>query len=205
MELDYYPITKPIRTTQPTIDQEPVSLEEAKRQCGIADSISFNNDELRRLISTAREYVETDTGLICYTGTFTWKVSEWPCENWLEIRALRPVSSITSITYVDGSGATQTWSASNYVLETSTVVPLVRLAYAAVWPGDYRGDVNGITLTLVAGHATVLAIPNRIKQAVLLLVNQLFISKNDDAANAAQGLGTTYESLVNSLRRPTYP
>lgn len=199
-----YPITKPIRSTAPTELQEPVTIAEARKQCGIADGINYHDDELRRLITAARELVENDTGLVCYTGTYTWKLTDWPYESWLEIRAIRPVTSITSITYVDGSGATQTWDSSSYVLETSTVVPLVRLAYSESWPGDIRGDINGITVTMVAGYATVAAIPSRVKQAVLFLVNHWFVNK-DTVGIVGPQISLTYEALVNSIGRPSYP
>ena len=205
MDTQYYPITKPIRTTAPTPAQEPVTLAEAKRQqVGIAEGIDHFDDEIQRNISTARALVENDTGLVCYTGTYTWKFTEWPCESWFEIPAIRPVTSITSITYVDGSGVTQTWSASKYVLETSTVVPVVRLAYAESWPGDIRGDINGITVTMIAGYASVLTVPDGIKKAVLLLVNHWFENKGI-VGNVGPDIGMTYDALVSSFRRPSYP
>ena len=198
-----YPITRPIRTTEPTAEQEPISLDEARSQCGLVGNNAHDAD-LQGFITSAREQVENDTGLVCYTGSFTWKLTDWPYESWFEIRALRPVTAITSITYLDGSGATQTWAASSYQLETSTVVPLVRLTYAQSWPGDFRGDVNGITVTLVAGYASVEAVPQRVKQAVRLAVHVLWLLKMEDAAEA-QKQQVAYDRQIWLLQRGSYP
>lgn len=206
METACYPITKPIRTTAPTPEQEPVTLAEAKKQCGIALELNFHDDDVQRIISAAREQIENDTGLVCYTGAYTWNLTEWPYESWFEIRAIRPVTSITSITYVDGSGVTQTWSSANYVLETSTVVPLVRLAYGVSWPGDYRGDINGITVTMAAGYATVAAVPQRVKQACLYLTNHWFVNRDlISLGTISPEISMTYDALIAGLCRGTYP
>jgi len=198
-----YPITKPIRSSEPTAAQEPITLEEAKSQCGLAGNDAHDFD-LQGYIVSARQQVENDTGLICYTGSFSWKLTDWPYEGWFEIRAVRPVTAISSITYIDGSGATQTWSSSKYVLETSTVVPLVRLAYAESWPGDVRGDINGITVTLVAGYATVPAIPQKVKEAVKLAVHILWLLKMEDSSEA-QKQQVAYDRQIAFIQRGSYP
>lgn len=201
--LDYYPITKPIRTTEPTFEQEPISLDEARAQCGLTGN-KFHDEDLRRFISSAREQFENDTGIICYTGSFTWKLTEWPYCSYLEIRSIRPVTAITSITYVDGSGVTQTWGSSNYVAPVlHEAVPAIKLAYSASWPGDFRGDINGITITLVAGYATVSAIPKRVKDSVLLAMHTLWLHKMEDSAEAERQQ-TAYNRMIFPGRN-TYP
>lgn len=196
-----YPVTRPVRTTEPTILQEPISLAEAKKQCGIGDGIDYHDDHLRRLITTAREQVEQDTGLVCYTGSFTWKQTYFASGDWWELPDIRPVTSITSIAYLDGDGTSQTFSAANYALHTSGVNQYIALAYGQTWP-TLRGDPDGITVTLVAGYATVLAVPQRVKQAVLLALHVawlLFTEKDDD--QQVEG----YRRMVASLQRGSYP
>jgi uncharacterized phiE125 gp8 family phage protein len=195
------PIQKPIRSTEPTPLQEPVTLAEAKKQCEIAADVSYHDEHIQRLVTAAREQVEHDTGLVCYTGTFTWKLTQFPCGDYFELPGVRPVTSITSITYVDTAGATQTWSSSNYALETASVTPYVRLAYGQSWP-TLRGDTNGVTVVMVAGYATVLTIPQRVKQAVLLqLHTQWLLTHEQDAKGQQDG----YERLIAALTRSSYP
>lgn len=191
------PFTKPVRSADPTF--EPVTLEEAKKQCEIAAGVDYHDSHLMGVIQQARETVEDDTGLAIGTGTYTWKFTDWPCTDYFEIPGVRPVTSITSIVYVDSGGTSQTWSTSDYVLETSTVTPIVRLAHLATWP-TLRGDINGITVTMVAGYATRLSVTRQIKEAVLSCV--LLNWKRDAATENDVNL---YERLVQRLRRATYP
>jgi len=199
------PISDVIRTTEPTFEQEPLSLAEAKMQCGVAIDVDYHDPLLRQIISAARQQVENDTGIVCYTGSHTWKFTDWPCDSYLEIPGKRPVTSITSITYVDTDGNTQTWGSSNYVLDTAGVKPFIRLAYATDWP-SIRGDINGITVTLIAGYATVAAVPQRIKQACLLLVNHWFANRDTvSVGTISPDISLTYDALVGGLSRRSYP
>lgn len=203
--LAYYPVTRPVRTTEPTFEQEPVTLPQAKKQCEVAEGITYHDEHLRQLIVSAREQVEHDTGLVCYTGTFTWKQTNFPHGEWIELPDIRPITAITSITYTDATGTTATWAAANYVLETSGVTQFVRLAYNQVWP-TIRGDHNGIALTLAAGYATAQAVPQRVKQAVLFLVNHWFVSRDTvNIGTISPGIEMTYDALIAGLRRGSYP
>lgn len=193
------PITKPVRSADPTF--EPITLAEAKKQVGLADGVQYHDEHLNSLIKTAREQVEHDTGIVLATGTFVWKFTDWPCEEWFEIPSIRPVSSITSIVYTASDGTATTWSSSNYTLETSTVTPMVRLAYLQSWP-TLRGDINGITVTMVAGYATQLTIPNTLKDLVKLQLQIGWLLRNEsDAEPTIRG----YERHLMRALRSTYP
>lgn len=190
-------ITKPVRSADPTF--EPLTLEEAKKQIGVGD-IDVHDAMLNDLIKEAREQVEHDTGLVCGTGTFTYKFTDWPCGDYFEL-PLRPVTSITSIVYVDSGGTSTTWTSTNYSLETSTVQPIVRLTHGNFFP-SLRGDINGITVTLVAGYATRTAIPIRLKQACLL---RLQMQWNLHLEMPTSDLMAGYDRMLASLQRSTYP
>lgn len=182
-----------------------MSLNEARKQCGLADGNGYHDHDLTDLIAAARQRLEQDTGIVCYTGSYTWKLTQWPDEEWIEIRCLRPVTSITLIAYLDGNGTNQPWSTSNYTLEPSTLAPIVRLTYASTWP-TIRGDMNGITITLVAGYANVLAIPPQVKTAVKLVLSMLWSQKMGEAVESMK-LEECYANWIaaSGLMRSTYP
>lgn len=198
--LECIPISKPVRTTEPTLLQEPVTVAEARRQCRIADAIDYHDPELRALIVAAREMVENDTGLVCYTGSFTQKFTDWQGDV-IELADLRPVTSITSIVYLDTDGASQTLATSVYQLETGNVKQFVRLKYNQIWP-SLRGDINGITITYVAGYASVAAIPAMLKNAVLLKLHIEWMLKNEQDVSDAE---EAYARCLTRLSRRTYP
>lgn len=195
------PITIPVRSSEPTT--EPVTLDEAKKACGISLAIDDFDTDVLSQISAARQQVENDTGIICLTGTFTWKQTEWPCGDVLEIRCLRPVTSVTSIVYLDGSGSSTTWGSSNYSLETSGVQPFIRLTYGSTWPA-IRGDINGITLTVVAGYASQIAVPPMVKTAVLCQLKALWLEQMQELKDAEMMRGA-YERQIFRITRRTYP
>lgn len=198
-----YPITVPVRTTAPTLPQEPVSLEEAQRQCSlVGDS---HAPYLRDLISAARETVEKDASVVCYTGEYKFKKTVWKEQSswgdWFELN-LRPITAITSITYVATDGDTDTWSSAEYSLDTYSITPIVKLGYGYSWP-TLRGDINGITVTVTAGYASVPVIPQRIKQACLLLINHWFENRGI-VGQVGPEIEMTYDALINSIKRHTY-
>lgn len=199
--LDCYPITRPVRTTEPTFVQEPITLDEAKKQCGLEGNPAHDED-LKGWIVGARQQVEHDTGIVCYTGAFTWKQTQFPCGEVLELPDIRPVTAAT-VAYLDSNGTSQTWSASEYALHTSGVTQWIGLAYGETWP-TVRGDQNGITVTLTVGYATVLLIPQRIKSAVKLAVYISWLLKMENAAEAERQQ-VAYERLIAGLRRGSYP
>lgn len=200
---DCYPITRPVRVTEPTSAQEPLSVDEARKQCGIAAGNSYFDNDLSTLwIPSARRMVERDASIVCYTGSFAYKRTEFGWLDRFELPDIRPITAISSITYVDSTGTTQTWSSANYVLSTSAVMPYVRLAYGQVWP-TVRGDGEGITVTLTAGYASVLAIPAEIKHAVRLAVHIQYL-QNIEKFTEAERQQTAYDRLIAHIKRETY-
>lgn len=196
-----YPPSVPVRSAVPTF--EPITLDEARKQCGIASSIDFHDEEFTRLIKESREKVEKDALLICCTGTYTFKRTDWGNKEWWELPSeLRPVTAIGSIAYINSGGTSTTWSSLEYSLDTYSIVPLVRLNYGYSWP-SLRGDHNGITVTATVGYATAGVIPERIKAAVKLWLWIRFEESMDSGKDLRVAV-QRYESLIEGLRREVY-
>lgn len=193
------PTPKPVRTSGPTFD--PLTLDEAKVQCR-----QFGNDfdgEIKALIRAAWEKLEYDTGLTLCTSTFVEKFDAWPDE-YFELRT-RPVQSITSITYLDTSGNSQTWDASNYALDVYQVTPVIRFAYQATFPAT-RAIAGAITVTEVAGYAAAASVPYIAKQAMLLNIRHWFDNKSSVVVGAiSSDVALGYEALIKNLMRSGYP
>jgi uncharacterized phiE125 gp8 family phage protein len=195
-----YPISKPVRTAAPSF--EPLTLQEAKRQLGIADVVDQYDSDVTDLITFAREQVERDSMLVVATGAFTVKRTDWSYGDYFELpSSLRPCTAVTAITYVATDGTVTAWSTSQYSLDTYTIAPTVKLVYGYSWP-TIRGDINGITITATAGYAQT-AVPKRVKHAVILKLQELWqtrqgMQKESDLSAKA------YESIVNQLRHEVY-
>ncbi len=192
-----YPITKPVRSAAPTF--EPVTRERAKLQIDLAAAVTLRDEQVDAMIVAAREKVEHDAMTVCATGAFVWKFTEFPWADYFELpRTMKPVSSITSITYVATDGTNTTWDSSNYSLDTHTIAPTVKRAYNTVWP-TLRYDLDGVTVTAVCGYATPLLVPQTIQHAVLMYVKYLW-----NEGDKAKQLLECYENLVANVRPEVY-
>lgn len=60
-----------------------------------------------------------------------------------------PLLNVSSLTYVDTTGTTQTWSSTNYTVDADD--NRLVLAYGADWPNT-RNQVGGITITYRTGY-----------------------------------------------------
>lgn len=188
------------RTSGPSA--EPVSLAEARDQCEIAANVTAHDTKLTRYIAAAREQVESDTAYVCLSQTYTVSLHAFPAEDDMSIYLpVRPVQSISSITYYDTNNDQQVLSTSVYGLDQSR--RRVFLKYDQEWP-SIAEQWNGIVITLVAGYgSSEVNVPRLIKQAILLQVMLSFYDRgelmNRDYYRSA------YEATIRKILRTSYP
>lgn len=114
-------------------------------------------------------------GRALITQTWTMKLTGFPCEDKIVLPA-PPLQSVTSITYKDSNGDTQTFASSNYVVVTGGALAkgYVRLASGATWPATYDHP-EAVTIVFVAGYgAAATDVPASIRAAGLLLVEDAY-------------------------------
>jgi len=158
---------------------EPVTLAEAKAHL----RVNHANDDasIDGLIVAAREWVEAFTGRSLVTQTRTYVLDGFPVEDDFIALPGSPIQSVTLVSYVDAAGATQTWGAANYVVDSTADPGGIFLAYGASWP-DTRDQRHAVTITYVAGYTIV---PQRIKQAMLLIIGELYARRELAIVGAA--------------------
>lgn len=107
---------------------------------------------------------------------------------------MHPVQSITSITYKDANGNTQTLSTDVYLLDDYALPNAIVLKYSQSWPDTYE-EQNAITVTYVAGQSTS-DLPQAIKQAMLLTIADFYENRTD----YVKRLPTAAQYLLNQYR-----
>lgn len=175
---------------------EPITLAEAKEFLKV--SVSDEDTLIQALITVARQSVETisnrrlieqtidyvldffppggyrnndcgfaasilrTAGLPAYTAAGSPQLIQLP---------VSPVSSISSIQYVDTDGATQTLSGSAYQVDIKSKIPrLIPSFSAGTWPAT-RDQLNAVTIRFVAGYSDDPEdVPEQFKQAIRLLL-----------------------------------
>ncbi len=163
-------------TTAPTF--EPVTLAELK---AFADIFHGRNDaDLNRNITTARRHVEDTLGVTLGTTTYTLHLDWWPRKRYgfsaIDADAIflprPPVTSVTSIKYLDEAGDQQTWASSDYRTDFVSEPARITRAFNESWP-IVRAVTNTIEVLYVAGAAQS-DIRTEFKQLVLWIAKHLF-------------------------------
>lgn len=139
------------------------AVEHLRAQGAGADS------EIARLVSAARAYVENYTGTRLITQTLALRTDDWAD---LENLQVAPVQSITSISYVDTDGATQTLAGSVYEARLYGLEPSIVLKYDQTWPTIRMGSL--ITVTAVVGYGAAADVPVDLVHALRLLLGDFY-------------------------------
>lgn len=147
------------------------------------------------LIKSARQYAEQLLGRYLITQTIDLYLDEFP--GW-EIN-LRPLQSVSAITYVDTAGATQTLSAADYIVDSTGTPARITPAYGVSWPST-RDQVNAVKVRFVAGYGAASAVPQCVKNWMLMRIKTLYETR--DSVTFQNGTAVFPESYVDGLLDP---
>jgi len=165
---------------------EPVGLPDIKPQLRIDLDDESYDATLTPLITAAREWCEGFQNRAYLTQTLELALDEWPRG---EIRLPRPpLQSVTSLTYTDRDGNTATWASSNYIVDDYSEPAEIVRASGVCWPTACLVPANGVKVRYVAGHAAAGSVPERVKQAIILLVAAWFDNPGCEPPDAVKSL-----------------
>ncbi len=177
--------------TPPTV--EPVSVAEVQAHLRV-DS-DADEDLVAALAIAAREWCEMATGRQFCAATLRTQLSGFP-DDGAPIQLPRaPVSAVTGVTYLDGSGASQTLSASDYVLAADLAPAEISLAAGATWPTT-ADRAASVTITYTAGYGGPAQVPQPLRAAILLHAQILY----DRDAKERESLEKARDSLLGLYR-----
>lgn len=169
---------------------EPVSLEQVK-----AHSREFSEEAdavLMTMLKASRAHIEAACGARFATRTGVQMI----CDGFSDLERLpeAPVSVISSISYVDTSGATQTLSSTVYELRASGLEAAIVLKYGQSWPATQPGSRIIVTAT-VGG-----TIPEDVAHAILMLTAHFYDHRSAVGENSSE-LPFAVNSLICNHRR----
>lgn len=97
-----------------------------------------------------------------------------------------PLSSVTSVKYIDSSDVEQTVATSVYRVETpSSGQGFIALEHGESWPADQRGWPDDVTIRFVAGYGTRDDVPESIKVSMLRQLAALYENREDGTRTPA--------------------
>lgn len=159
---------------------EPVTTQEAKLHLRVDQELE--NIYIDGLVKSAREFAEAFLNRALITQTWDLKTDSFPSSGEIEL-PYAPLQSVTSVTYTDSAGDSQTWATSNYSVfapagPKSQRGKIIR-GYSLVYPIT-QAIQNAVTIRFVAGYgANGDSVPESIKQAIKVLVAEMYIRRDE--------------------------
>ncbi len=182
------------RTLVTAPSSEPLTTQEAKDHMGV--TITDDDTRIDAFITAAREYVENVTNRALITQT--WDLFRDTFPEVIEVPKA-PLQSVTSITYTDTDGNAQTLASSVYTADTDSDPGRIYLAYLKSWP-TIRSIRHAITIRIIAGYGAASAVPQPIKQAMLLLIGESYREAEASAPVTLAKIPYGVESLLAPYR-----
>ncbi len=151
-----------------------VTTNQAKLHLSIALSEHDWNDHIDNLITAATEFFQTETRRQLLTSVDDFIIDEFPPNDCALYIPRHPLASVTSVKYNDENETEQTWAASNYIVHTRTMPGMITLDEGTIeWPSTAI-EAKGGTIRLTTGYGAASAVPQIIKQCILMIVHEWF-------------------------------
>lgn len=163
-------------TSQPSV--EPLTTAEAKSHLRV--DISDDDTLIDAYVKAARLLVERMTNRQLVTATYRLRMDHfWDsryAKNYEEIILPRsPLQSVSSITYLDVDGTSQTLASSVYTVHADDLPGRITLNDGEVWPTTQNGTRNTVTITYIAGYGDAGSdVPETLRSAIRLLVGHMY-------------------------------
>lgn len=156
--------------------------------------------ELVSWITAARQWVESYTHRACITQIWDLKLDQFPESDDRIILPKAPLSSVTSITYTDTAGVSQTWSASLYTVIAPSGPECapghIEPAYNEYYPST-RSIPDAVTVRFTAGYGAASAVPAGIKSAMKLMIGHWYANREAvNIGNSTSELPLAVASLL---------
>jgi uncharacterized phiE125 gp8 family phage protein len=185
-------------TVQPIIEPLTVADVAAHLRCDTDDAA------LPGLIVAARLWAENETRRAFISRTVRLTLDAFPtCDSYLEL-PYPNLLTVTSVQYVDTNGDTQTFSSSDYSVDTASLPGAIRLNYGESWPST-RCQPNAVTILYTAGYGTTQAsVPENVKHAMKLFIGDLYENREGAIVGTIHTENPTAARLLDAERVVTF-
>jgi uncharacterized phiE125 gp8 family phage protein len=153
---------------------EPVAIAEAKAYLRV--DTADDDGLIGALIAAAREYCEAFQNRAYVTQTWQLWLDSWPEAR--EIRIPRPpLQAVNAVKYYGADGVEYTLAPTDYLVETQSEPGRLVLAPGRSWPSVTLRPAGAVCVEFVAGYGAPDRVPQRVRQAILLLVGHWYDSR----------------------------
>ena len=184
------------RTT--TLPNLPVSVSDLKDHLNVAQADTSQDTKLESLILAAKERVERDIDRITINSSFSTYGPSFDDSVRLNIK---PVTSVTSVQYVDSDGVLQSLDSYRYLPSAQLILPAIGEEFPAV----YEGIPDAVIVSFTAGYgADSGCMPRLIQAAIKLCCGKWFYDPAQESS-ALHSQENSYRAIINNLTRSSYP
>ncbi len=184
---------------------EPLDLEMVKARPELRIAGPTDDAVIADMIRSAVEAYEEYTGNVLCLSTWDLYLDGFPGHHHhhphdaietpaplAQISGDSPPVDVTSIAYLDGSGSSRMLPSSHYKLDMSSeVVGRIVLRHGQSWPHALH-EANSVVVRFAVGYADADSIPRRIKDGLLLKIQELYYGGD---------LSASYQACWNKYRR----
>ena len=180
-----------------------VSLDEAKAHLRVGGS--GQDDLIQLLIESATEKLERDVERCFVQASWEQTQSCFPADGASIPLYMSAAASVTSVSYLDTDGVSQTLDVSKYSLDLGRNA-LTCLDDDAGWPETLQTASmrDTVTIAFTCGTTDGSCLPRLFKHGILLEVARGFFDPAQEAGIASDN-GRSYQNIVKGLIRSTYP
>ena len=179
-----------------------VTLQEVKDHLRVSGN--SQDDELTLLVEASTEKLERDINRGLLQATWQQAMFDFPCDGEQIDLMMGSATSVSSITYIDADGVTQTLDSSLYSFSRGR---------ECVFNGNSDGDWpevdistkgDKVFINFTCGVLDAGCLPRLYKQAILLEVGRAYFDPAQENQSNTDN-GKTYEMIVLKLLRSSYP
>lgn len=147
---------------------EPVTLERIRAER--ARTHTEDDTILEAKITEARQHIEDQLGRALVTQTWRLHLHEFP-DGEIALPGGK-VQSVTSVTYLDEDGDSQTLDPSAYQVDIYSRRPIIRRVPGTSWPKT-QDTLNAVTVEIVVGYGDPEDVPGGIIAALILIAGDI--------------------------------
>jgi len=173
-----------------------LTLQQLRQHCKIdpPDAANDADPDLTAALAAAHALAEHETGISIGPQVLELALDEFP-EGGIQLPR-GPVTSITSVSYVDVNGDTQTLASTAYSLDDYSTPAWLLPAAGTDWPSSYAA-ANAVKVRYAAGAVTL---PAALDQAIRLLVGLYFDNRNAADKGQLAELPMGVQALLNTQK-----
>lgn len=179
-----------------TVDAATAVVSDAEQKLFTKIDETADDALVTQLNSTATDYVADRLQRAFVTETWELSLDAWPPTS-CPIELCRvPAIAISSITYIDTDGNSQTLASSQYTLDDKAEPAAIHRAYNVTWP-TVRNVVNAITVTFTVGYGALASdTPEKFKTVIKHYFSHLYEHREPTAEKTWKDVPHTLEDLL---------